>query len=141
MKLSESFEVLRPRDDIVELLCAEETLLGLLPGGDTEVVARDGDHCTTETRYRALGHEGVARFRFSFLMDGSVRFEKVCDGKVWKKLEGLVCVEERTNESCEVRLELSGRTRSLVPEFTIKVPMEEQIRDMTAALVERLSGR
>lgn len=140
MNLTESFEVMRPRDDVVELLCSDETLLGLLPQGDTEIVESEGDHRTTETRYRALGREGVATFHFTFQMDGSVRFEKLCDGNVWKRLEGLVSVEELDDESCEVRIELSGRTKSLVPEFTIKGPMEDQIQDMTAALEERLRG-
>ncbi len=140
MHLTESFEVMRPRDDVVELLCSDETLLGLLPGGDTEIVESDGDRRTIETRYRTLGREGVATFHFTFLMDGDVRFEKVCDGNVWKKLEGLVSVEELDDDRCEVRIELSGKTKSFVPEFTIKAPMEEQIQDMTAALEERLNS-
>ena len=138
MNLTEHFEVMRPRDDVVELLCRDETLLELLPQGDTMIVESDGDRRTTETRYRALGREGVATFRFTFQMDGSVRFEKVCDGNVWRKLEGLVFVTEIDDESCEVRIELSGKTKSLVPEFTIKAPMEAQIQEMTAGLEERL---
>ena len=140
MHLTESFEVMRPRDDVVELLCQDETLLGLLPQGDTEFVDSAGDRRTIETRYRALGREGVATFHFTFLMDGNVRFDKVCDGNVWKRLEGLVSVEELDGDSCEVRVELSGKTKSFVPEFTIKAPMEEQIQDMTAALEERLNS-
>ena len=139
MDLKERFEVLRPRGEVVELLCQDATLLGLLPQGETRIVDRGADQRTTETRYRALGQEGVARFEFTFLMDGSVRFAKRCDGRVWKRLEGLVSVEERGDERCEVRIELSGRTKSFVPEFTIKAPMEEQIQDMTAALEERLN--
>lgn len=138
MHLTESFEVMRPRDRVVELLCSDEMLLALLPSGETEIVESQGDHRTTETHYRALGREGIATFNFTFLMDGNVRFEKVCDGNVWKKLEGHVSVEERGDECCEVRIELSGKTKGLVPEFAIKAPMEEQIQDMTAALEERL---
>ena len=139
MDLTEHFEVMRPRDDVVELLCRDETLLELLPQGDTEIVESEGDNRTTETHYKALGREGVATFRFTFQMDGSVRFQKVCDGNVWRKLEGLVSVEEIDDASCEVRIELSGRTKALVPEFAIKAPMEEQIQEMTQALEERLS--
>ena len=138
MDLSERFEVARPRDDVVELLCCDEALLELLPQGDTEIVERDGDRRTTETRYTALGMEGVATFHFTFLMDGNIRFEKVCDGRVWKRLAGLVSVEEIDDEHCEVTIELSGRTKALVPEITIRGPMEEQIQEMTAALEERL---
>jgi hypothetical protein len=140
MHLTEQFEVMRPRDEVVELLCSNETLLGLLPQGETRIVESRGDRRTTETRYRALGREGVATFRFTFQMDGSVRFEKVCDGNVWRQLEGLVSVEEIDDASCEVRIELSGRTKTLVPEFTIKGPMEQQIQEMTAALEERLNA-
>jgi carbon monoxide dehydrogenase subunit G len=140
MNLTERFEVARPRDEVVELLCCDEALLELMSQGETEIVDRDGDRRTTETRYTALGREGIATFRFTFLMDGNIRFEKVCDGNVWKKLEGTVSVEEIDAGSCEIEIELSGKTRALVPEFTIKGPMEEQIRDMTRALEERLRG-
>jgi carbon monoxide dehydrogenase subunit G len=140
VNLKEHFEVTRSRDDVVEVLCRDETLLELLPEGDTEIVESEGDRRTTETRYRALGREGVAKFEFTFLMDGGIRFSKVCDGNVWKKLEGLVSVEEIDDESCEVSIELSGKTKTLVPEFTIKAPMEDQIHEMTLALEAKLSG-
>ena len=38
MNLTEHFEVMRPRDDVVELLCHDETLLELLPQGDTKII-------------------------------------------------------------------------------------------------------
>ena len=141
MHLANSFRVMRTRDDVVELLCSDETLLGLVPHGQTEIIESAGDRRTTETRYRALGREGIATFHFTFLLDGGVRFEKVCDGNVWKRLEGRVSVEERETERCDVRIEISGRTKSLVPEFTIKAPIEDQIQEMTAALKERLNSR
>jgi carbon monoxide dehydrogenase subunit G len=140
MNLTKRFRVARPRDEVVERLCCDETLLDLMSRGETEIVESRGDHRTTRTRYTALGREGVATFHFTFMMDGNVRFEKICDGKVWKQLEGRVDVEEVDDASCEVQIELSGRTKALVPELAIKLPMEEQIRDMTAALAERLSG-
>jgi hypothetical protein len=139
VNLNERFQVMRSRDDVVEILCRDETLLDLLPEGDTQIVSSEGDHRTTETRYTALGREGVATFDFTFLMDGGIRFSKVCDGNVWKKLEGLVSVEEIDDRSCEVTIELSGRTKALVPEFAIKGPMEDQIQEMTLALEEKLS--
>ena len=141
MNRTEHFEVMRSRDDVVELLCRDETLLGLLPQGDTTIVESDGDHRTTETRYRALGREGIVTFRFTFQLDGSVRFEKVCDGNVWRKLEGLVSAEEIDDTSCEVRIELRGVTQALIPEFSIKAPLEQQIREMKTALEEMLKGR
>lgn len=139
MDLSESFDVMRPRDDVVAKLCDDQMLLSLLPEGETEIVESHGDRRTTETHYRALGREGVATFQFTFQMDGSLRFHKVCDGNVWRKLEGLVTVEETGDDRCEVRIELHGKTKALVPEFTIRGPMEQQIHEMTMALEERLS--
>lgn len=139
MELTRRFEVARSRDDVVECLCQDATLLELLPKGDTEIVESEGDRRTTRTRYTALGREGIITFNFTFLMDGNVRFEKVCDGNVWRELIGHVRVEEIDDDHCEVSVELRGRTKTLVPEFTIKGPMEEQIVEMTSALEARLS--
>lgn len=140
MDLTERFEVPRPRDEVVELLCCDEALLGFMSQGRTEIVARDGDRRTTRTRYEAFGREGVATFHFTFLMDGNIRFEKVCDGKVWKRLEGSVSVEEIDDHSSEVEIRLSGATKAFVPEFTIRGPMEDQIQEMAAAIEERLEA-
>ncbi len=138
MDLIEHLEVARPRDEVVELLCCDDALLALMPEGQTEIVERDGDRVTTRTRYTALGREGLATFVFTYLMDGNLRFEKVCDGKVWKKLEGRVEIEEIDDENTSIALSLSGCTKALVPEITIRVPMQEQIQDMAAAIEERL---
>ena len=143
MDLSERFEVRRSRDDAVELLCCDDALLELMTSPDgksaTEIVEREGDRRTTRTRYSALGREGVATFHFTFLMDGNLRFEKRCDGKVWRKLEGHVEVEEIDDSNCEVEIRLSGRTKALVPELAIKAPLKEQMRNMAAAIRDRLA--
>ncbi len=136
MNLTRRFEVERSRDEIVDRLCRDETLLGLLAGGDTQIVESVGDRRTIRTEY--LGRP--LTFHFTFLMDGNIRFEKVCDGNVWRQLTGYVGVEELGEDRCRVSIELSGRTRSLVPEFTIKAPMEAQIRDMAEALEDTLSS-
>ncbi len=138
MKQSRRFEVARSRDAVVERLCCDETLLELLPQGETEIVESDGDHRTTRTHYTALGRSGTVTFHFTFLMDGNVRFEKVCDGNVWRELKGFVGVEEISDDRCEVSIELKGSTKALVPEFTIRGPMEEQISEMSRALEARL---
>jgi hypothetical protein len=39
-----------------------------------------------------------------------------------------------------VRIEMDGRTRPLVPEFTIKGAMQDQINQMAAALRERIES-
>ena len=138
MRVEKSFEVPRSRDDVVEALCSDATLLELLPG-ESEIVERDGDQRTVRTRYTALGREGVATFDFTFLMDGNIRFQKRCDGRIWRELSGEVAIEER-NQGAELRIQMSGRTKSLVPEFTIKQPMEEQVEQMAGALRELLGG-
>lgn len=138
MDLERSFTTSSTLDEVIELLGDDATLLSLFPGR-SEIVDRAGDRVTTRTHYTALGKEGVATFHFDYLMDGSIAFEKVCDGRVWKALNGRVEVEEE-GAGARVRLSLSGRTKGLVPEFTIKGPMEEQIGEMTDALAARLDG-
>jgi len=138
MHLEKHFDVDQGRDEVVEALCQEATLLALFGEGQSEVVERRADRITTRTHYTALGREGVATFHFDFLMDGNIRFEKVCDGRVWRSLRGEVEIAERKSGT-RVRLELDGSTKSFVPEFTIKGPMEEQLAEMTNAMRERLT--
>ena len=139
MHLEKSFDVQKPRDDVVEVLCREDTLLSLFPSGRNEVVKSSPDRITTRTHYTALGREGVATFHFDFLMDGNIRFEKVCDGRVWRDLHGEVEVDER-GDGARVALRMEGRTKPLIPEFTIKGPLEEQIAEMASALERRLGS-
>jgi carbon monoxide dehydrogenase subunit G len=133
LHLEKKFDVKRERDAAVEIAAREETVVGLFPDAETEIVARAGDRCTARTKYRALGREGEATFHFTYLKGGDVRFEKVCDGRVWSKLEGSLSFEER-GEKTRVRIEMDGRTKGLVPEFTIKGPMQEQLDQMAKAL-------
>jgi carbon monoxide dehydrogenase subunit G len=139
MRLEKQFDVRCDRDTAVDLLAQDETLVELFPDSETEVVASTADRKTTRTRYRALGREGTATFHFDYLLDGNVRFEKVCDGKVWKELRGEVMFEER-GQKTRVRIAMEGRTKGFVPEFTIKGPMQEQLDAMARALRERLEG-
>jgi hypothetical protein len=138
MELERSFRSERSADVAIETLGSEETLLSLFPG-KTDILKRVGDRVTAKTHYTALGREGDATFHFDYLMDGGIQFEKVCDGRVWKALSGRVEIEE-DGDGCRVTLRLSGSTKSLVPEFTIKGPMEDQIGEMTDALAARLSA-
>ena len=137
MRLEKEFVVSCSRDRAVEIASSDETLVGLFPDAKTEIIDSTADRKTTRTHYRALGREGVATFHFEMLMDGNVRFEKVCDGKVWKELRGELCFEEEGDETF-VRIEMEGRTKGFVPEFTIKGPMTDQIEQMADALRERL---
>lgn len=137
MRLEKSFDVRCPRDAATELIARDETLVGLFPDAQTEILESRSDRKTVCSRYRALGREGTATFHFDFLLDGDVRFEKVCDGNVWRELRGRLSFEE-SGRGTRVRIEMDGRTKSLVPEFTIKGPMKEQLESMARALRARL---
>ena len=137
MKTDKTFEARCDRDHAVEVVGREDTLLSLFPEGQAEVIERHGDRVTARTRYAALGRSGIATFHFDYLMDGSIRFEKVCDGKVWRELRGHLDFEE-SGRGCLVSLELEGSTKGLVPEFTIRGAMEEQVDQMADALRRKL---
>ena len=139
MRLERRFQVRQPREKVVAIIEDDETLTGLFPDTDTRVVDRKGGRRTTVSRYRALGREGEATFHFDVLEDGNVCFEKVCDGNVWKRLRGTMTFEER-GKGTRVSIELDGKTKTLVPEFTIKGPMEQQIDQMMAALKKRIQA-
>ncbi len=139
MRIAKQFDVDRPRDTVVEIAAREETLVELFPDAATEIVSRDGDRVTARMRYRALGSDGEATFHFTFLLDGGVRFEKVCDGRVWRELTGAMSFEE-SGARTRVRIKMDGRTRPLVPEFTIKGAMQEQLDQMATALRERIES-
>ena len=137
MHLTKEFDVTRPREKAIEVIEQDETLVDLFPDTETEIVASTQERKTTRSRYRALGREGEATFHFDYAADGDVRFEKVCDGRVWRELRGRLRMEER-GERTRVCLEMDGRTKAFVPEFTIKGPMQEQLEQMATALRERL---
>lgn len=137
MRMDKTFEVARDRDHAVEVAGREETLLALFPDAKTEIVAREGDRVTARIHYSALGREGVATFHFDYMMDGGIRFEKVCDGNVWKALSGELEFDE-SGGGCTVTLEMEGQTKGLVPEFTIRAPMKEQMDQMADALRRKI---
>ncbi len=138
MRLQKEFETPCSLERAAELLAEDATLEGLFPDAKTEIVERDGDRCTVRSHYTALGREGVATFHFEFEPDGEVRFEKVCDGRVWRELSGAVTLSKRRDRT-RVCIELEGRTKGLVPEFTIRGPMQDQLSQMADALESRLS--
>ena len=137
MHLVKEFDVPRPREVAIAVIEDDEALVSLFPDTETRVVDSTRDRKTTVSRYRALGREGEATFHFTFLVDGNVRFEKVCDGRVWRELRGEVSFEE-SGGGTRVRIAMDGRTKPFVPEFTIKAPMQEQIDQMAEALRTRI---
>ncbi len=133
MHLAKEFQVNRRREEVAARLADVGLLAALFPNAKTEVVAQRGSRCTVESRYTALGREGIATFHFDYVENGDVQFAKVCDGRVWRKLVG--CVElEPLGDTTRVRIELDGSTKALVPEVAIRGPMRDQLDEMTAAL-------
>lgn len=139
MELEKRFDVACPRDRAVEIAARDDTLTELFPDSETEIVESGEARKTTVTHYTALGRSGAATFHFDFAADGNVHFEKVCDGNVWRELSGSLRFEER-RKGTRVHIAMKGRTRSLVPEFTIKGPMQDQLEEMASALREQLEA-
>ena len=137
MHLEKQFDVKRPHREAVEIAAREDTLTGLFPDSKTEIVESEGNRRTAVSHYTALGREGVARFHFTYLESGDVEFEKVCDGNVWRELKGTLAFED-AGDRTRVRVGLTGRTKSLVPEFTIKGAMRDQLEEMVTSLRERI---
>ena len=137
MHLEKQFDVERPREESADIVGRSETLISLFPESKTEIVAEDGNRKTTRTHYTALGREGTATFHFDFKKDGDIAFEKVCDGNVWKKLSGKLTLRAKGGGT-RVRLQMEGKTKGLVPEFTIKGAMRDQLDQMAEALRRQL---
>ncbi len=140
MRMEKEFVVRRSREEAIVVVRQDETLEGLFPNTETEIVESKANRKTARSHYRALGREGVATFHFTFRPDGEVRFEKVCDGRVWRRLEGRMCFET-AGKGTRVRIEMEGQTRTLVPEFTIRGPMQDQIEQMAKALKRRIESK
>lgn len=137
MHLEKQFDVKQPRETAIALVSQDETLLHLFPDTETEIVESAGNRRTLRSHYRALGQQGTATFHFEFDPKGEIGFEKVCDGRVWRELKGVVTFETR-GKGTRVRIVMDGRTKTLVPEFTIRGAMQEQIEQMASALRRRL---
>jgi hypothetical protein len=136
--LEKEFDVTLSRDAAYRCVARDEALLELFPETRTELVESHGDQRTVRSHYTALGQEGVATFNFRFVPEDEVRFEKVCDGRVWRELTGSVRFKERGGKT-RVRIQMDGRTKGLVPEFTIKGAMKDQLEQMARALRQLLN--
>jgi hypothetical protein len=133
MRLEKKFVVDRPSDVAAQIAAREQTLVALFPDSETEIIESSETRRTTRTRYRALGREGIATFHFTYLTDGTLEFEKVCDGNVWRALTGRVSFQARGKRT-RVTLEMQGRTKAFVPELAIRGPMQQQIEQMSDSL-------
>ena len=139
MHLEKEFDVEQAPDAAYRSIARDATLVTLFPDTKTEIIASEGERRTLRSHYTALGQPGVATFHFTFVPEGEVRFEKVCDGRVWSELKGSVRFRRRGKKNVtRVRIEMDGRTKRLVPEFTIRSAMKDQLEQMASALRERL---
>ena len=138
MKFEKEFVVRRPRDAVADELNADETIEKLFP--DTQIVANHDGVRETLTHFSEMGINRDIRFVFTTRADRNIYFEKVCDGNVWRSLDGQIELIAGGPELTRVILRMVGSTRALVPEFTIKAPMREQLDQMTRSLRERLEG-
>jgi carbon monoxide dehydrogenase subunit G len=132
MKLQKEFVVDRPRAQVAAAIDNERTLEKLLPG--TRIESRVDGVRETFTPFSSLGSSREIRFLFQTLPDGNVRFEKVCDGNIWRFLEGHIRLDAIDERMTTVQLAMEGQTRGFVPEITIRAPMREQIEQMSKAL-------
>lgn len=139
MKIERKFSVAASHEQVREVLADEATLLGLFPEAETEVIERGDERITLHARFRALGRDNEVTFHFSWDDAGDVAFEKVCDGNVWKQLRGGVTASEGASGT-RLRIHMDGRTKTFVPEITIKIPMEMQLDEMASALRARLES-
>lgn len=139
MRLEKDFVVGRPRAPLVSALEDDGTLERLFP--DTRIEHRSDGVRETFTPLTTLGQSREIRFLFQTLPDGNLRFEKVCDGNIWRSLEGRIRLDPLGEEQTSVRISMEGRTRALVPELTIRVPMRDQIEQMATALRAELERR
>jgi hypothetical protein len=139
VRVERHFDVKLPREAALARAARDEVLVSLFPEGRVEIVAREGARRTLRTHYRALGREGTATFHFHFEPGGEVRFEKVCDGRIWRELAGRVSFATR-GKGTRVTISAEGRTKALVPELAIRGPMQEQIEAMARALRRCIEG-
>ena len=132
MEIDEQFVVGRGRDEVARSMDRDETFAALFP--DTSVHSLGKHERETRTPYPGPGRARDIRFVFRTGSDGNVRFEKICDGNIWRSLEGEVRLEGVDDRMTRVVLTMQGRTRAFVPELTIRSPMRDQLSQMAKAL-------
>lgn len=124
-------------EEAVRRIADDALLEALFPEAKIRIVERKGARRTIESDYEVLGRPGMATFHFDTGDNGDIHFQKICDGRVWRELVGSLLLEA-TGAGTEVRIELEGRTKTLVPELAIRVPMEDQLAQMSQALEQWL---
>ena len=93
---------------------------------------------TLASHYTALGREGTATFHFDFEPGGDVVLREGLRRPRLARAARAPCRFETQRQGTRVRIVMDGRTKALVPEFTIRGAMQEQIEQMATALRQRL---
>jgi carbon monoxide dehydrogenase subunit G len=138
MHLEKEFSVARPREEVARALDSDETIAALIP--NTRVTNKGGGRRETLTRVAVAGVQRELRFVFESRPDGNIRFSKVCDGRIWRSLDGEISFEDQGSGRTRVRLSMDGRTKALVPELAISGPMKSQLDEMVEALRKRIDA-
>jgi len=140
LRLEKKFDVEKSLEDTAKVVARDSTIIALFPDAKVEIVESRGNERVVVTHYTALGQPGTATFTFTYEDAGNIRFEKHCNGKVWRELKGSVRLTSRGGGT-RVRVETVGLTKTFVPEFTVRGPMQEQIDQMASALREMIQSQ
>lgn len=127
-----------PRDEVARSLDRDSTFEALFP--NTRVTDRGGGVRETVTRVSLAGAARDLRFVFEVDPLGNVHFRKVCDGKIWRSLDGEIRLDALDGSSTRVTVLMDGESRALVPERAISGPMRSQLDEMVEALRARVAG-
>jgi hypothetical protein len=136
--IEKAFAVALPRDSVIRQLDSDATLQALFP--DTRVTSRQGGVRETCTRVSLPGVSREVRFVFETRPDGNVRFRKICDGHVWRALDGEIRLEALDAARTRVVVSMQGRTRALIPELAISGQLRSQLDKMVESLRDRMAA-
>ena len=132
MKLRKEFVVGRPCESVLATLCDSRTIEKLLPG--TRVEERASGARELITSVGAFASDRELRFLLVELPGRGLRFEKICDGNLWRFFEGRIVAEAIDEQMCTVHITLEGETRAFVPELTVRAPLREHLEHQSKAL-------
>lgn len=135
MHLKKDFSVDVERDQVAKQLDDDQLYATLLP--NTEVIRKDDGLRETVTRVRVGSKETMLRFVFHSGSNGNVRFHKICEGSVWRSLEGEIRLESE-GSGTRVRLSMDGRTRALVPELPLRGTLRSKFEEIANTLRDRI---
>ncbi|MCE2391890.1 MAG: hypothetical protein J4G09_10475 [Proteobacteria bacterium] len=138
MHLEREFSVPAPRDAVARALDRDSTFEGLFP--DTRVSNRGGGVRETVTRVALAGSSRDLRFVFEVDPLGNVHFRKICDGRIWRSLDGEIRLDALGDSSTRVTVCMDGKSRALVPERALSGPLRSQLDEMVESLRKRVAS-